>query len=440
MSRSHPSVAIRGPRPRPVVAFTSTRWHDGHGRAPQLLSRLGADHPVLFVEQAVPEDMALPVCDSTTRTTWREKHPAPGVTVLGRRSQAQQVQEFLHEQDLAGCIVWTDSPSTLPLWEALNPSAVVYDFAEPRPTMLEAESALLQKADLVLAGGPGLFRELSARHSNVLCLHGAVDTRTFAPSVCASRLDRIAQAEQIQGRIPGPRLGCHVPIDSRMDFELLTALADAQPQWQVVMAGPLRGVDASCLPRRPNLHWLAGQPDSIMPQLIADWDACLIPYVADESTRWLCPPEVLHYMAAEKPVVSTALPDIVALYGSVLRVAHDAASFIDACGWALSETPCKREERLQEMQEIAARTTWDHCAQRVRQALADLLPVAAEVQCADQPHDERPAPQRHHATAVGSFVTSEPAQVQRRDALPQQRAEGNSPRRFRPSHTLAKWR
>jgi hypothetical protein len=47
-------------------------------------------------------------------------------------------------------------------------------------------------------------------------------------------------------------------------------------------------------------------------------------------------------MAAEKPVVGTALPELVAMYGDVVRIGHDSLSFLDACRWALSESPLRR--------------------------------------------------------------------------------------------------
>lgn len=38
------------------------------------------------------------------------------------------------------------------------------------------------------------------------------------------------------------------------------------------------GVDAQALPRRANIHWLGPQPQALLPQIVADWDACLLPW------------------------------------------------------------------------------------------------------------------------------------------------------------------
>ena len=58
-----------------------------------------------------------------------------------------------------------------------------------------------------------------------------------------------------------------------MDLELLAVLADAHPEWSIVMVGPVVKVDPAELPRRANLHYLGGKSYGELPAYLAGWGA-----------------------------------------------------------------------------------------------------------------------------------------------------------------------
>jgi glycosyltransferase involved in cell wall biosynthesis len=373
----------------PVVAFSHSRWIEGPRRPQHLLTRLARQRPVFFVEEPVGDDDAAwlehrEACTGVTVLTphlpvhapgFHDDHLATLQTLLGRQLRQQGVDE---------AIAWLGTPMALPLLGDLKPRAVVFDAAEdgwphdelPRQ-WAQRESVLLRWADLVLTRGPSHHEQIQSHRAQALCLPCGVDAQMFAPQATASRIDAMLRAERVQGRIPGPRLGCFGVIDERVDFGLIQALAAAHPDWQIVMVGPVRRVDPLVLPRRANIHWLGPQPDALLPQLVADWDVCLMPYAVNEATRCMGCGPVLDYMAAEKPVVCTPHHDLVALYGDVLRIGHDAASFIEACGWALRESPDKRAERVSEMHAVVAMHSWEQAALSVHEALAKTLAAPA---------------------------------------------------------------
>jgi protoporphyrinogen oxidase len=111
-----------------------------------------------------------------------------------------------------------------------------------------------------------------------------------------------------------------------------------------------------------------------------------MPFALNESTRYISPTKTLEYMAAEKPIVSTAVRDVVALYGDMVAVAQDHVEFIDACDEALVETGRERTQRINESLATVLRFSWDRSADTVRslidQALhhpATLAPKAGEL-------------------------------------------------------------
>jgi UDP-galactopyranose mutase len=383
-----------------LIVFSHLRWNFVYQRPQHLLSRLAKHHEVLFVEEPMREE----------GTPWLEaSEGAPGVTVLKPHTAIDAggfhddqlpvlrplIAEYLRDKGITDYIVWFYTPMALPLLAELNPRAVVYDcmdelaaFKGAPKQLRQREAALMKAADVVLTGGPSLYEAKRTLHDNVLCLPSAVDAQHYSPQFAATRIEAMLKAEELQGRIPGPRLGFFGVIDERLDIDLVAAVADADPDWQVVMVGPVVKIDPARLPQRPNIHWLGQQPYALLPQLVADWDVCMLPFALNESTRFISPTKTLEYMAAEKPIVSTAVHDVVAMYGDVVRIGQDPAGFIEGCRWALSETAAKRTERITEMLSTVARYSWDNAAASVRDALekvldASPLPEADETQ--DQP-------------------------------------------------------
>ena len=66
----------------------------------------------------------------------------------------------------------------------------------------------------------------------------------------------------------------------------------------------------------------------ILPQLVAGWDVCLMPFALNESTEFISPTKTLEYMAAGKPVVSTPIHDVKAMFGDLVAIAATPDAFI----------------------------------------------------------------------------------------------------------------
>jgi protoporphyrinogen oxidase len=165
--------------------------------------------------------------------------------------------------------------------------------------------------------------------------------------------------------IPGPRLGYYGVIDERFDTELIGQVADAHPQWQIVLVGPVVKIDPAVLPQRPNIHYLGQQPYKALPHFLAGWDVCLLPFALNESTRFISPTKTLEYMAAELPIVSTPVTDVADLYKDIVYIAADVAQFIASCEAALLETTELRARKVKKMRAVVASTSWDSTAEKM---------------------------------------------------------------------------
>jgi UDP-galactopyranose mutase len=389
-----------GPSQRPaLVVFGAARWSFDWQRPQQLLTRLAAHYQVYYVEEP-----------HTTHTDpWLEcREVAPGVQVLVAHTRRDApgfhddqlpvlgglLAQFMRERAIVEPLVWLDTPAPLPLAEALNPRALVYDCHDDGPAtsdddiLRHRQARLMALADVVLAGGPSLYEAHRGRHPNVHCIANAVDGGHFAPPPPAARSIEAVSARAIHAAIPNPRLGFFGIIDERVDLELLGRMADLRPDWHFVMAGPLRGVAPKALPRRGNISWLGPQTYAILPHLQSHWDLCVLPLRVDVCTHRAAPIEVLEYLAGQKSVVSTPVRDIVALHGQIVRTGHDANAMAAACRAALCERgPLRRQRRIDAL--IAVHScTWDRAAERVHKLLVEFAPLEATPAA---PHRAAPA-------------------------------------------------
>ena len=98
-----------------------------------------------------------------------------------------------------------------------------------------------------------------------------------------------------------------------------------------------------------------------------------MPFALNESTEFISPTKTLEYMAAGKPVVSTPVHDVKAMFGDIVAIAPSADLFVAACRQALRETAQQRAEREQRMAERVRKHSWDAAAATIRRSLDAIL-------------------------------------------------------------------
>jgi protoporphyrinogen oxidase/glycosyltransferase involved in cell wall biosynthesis len=395
----------KGTGMRTIIVFSHLRWNFVYQRPQQLLSRLAQFYHVVFVEEPV-WDAGPSRLDLST--------PAPNVTVCQPRTSVQA--PGFHDDQLAALqpllsqitpaddpIVWFYTPMALPLLPALHAGLVVYDcmdelaaFKNAPKQLLQRETALLARADLVFAGGPSLFEAKRSRHANAHCFASSVDTVHFEQA-----LDR-HNGHPAQAEIGRPRLGYYGVIDERFDPVLVAALADAHAHWQIVLVGPILKIDPASLPQRQNIHYLGQQLYQALPHFLAGWDVCLLPFAKNESTRFISPTKVLEYMAAELPIVSTSIADVAVPYGDIVTIADTPELFVAACEAALAATPEQHAAMAARMRAVVSATSWDATVEQMH-ALLEATPPA---QGTRQPLPASTLPEAPGAQAAGASINA----------------------------------
>jgi len=258
----------------------------------------------------------------------------------------------------------------VPLAQAFSPLAVVYDsmdelsgFLGAPAELLEHEQSLFDWADLVFTGGPSIYKYKRDRHPSVHCFSSSVDAAHFRQALTA-----IAEAAD-QAALPHPRLGFFGVVDERFDLPLLDALAQAHPEWQIVIVGPVVKIDPAALPNHANILYTGQRSYAQLPSYLAGWDVCLLLFARNDATRFISPTKTLEYMAAERPIVSTPITDVAEPYGDIVYLGDTPAAFIAACERALAASPQERDERIRGMRRVLSQTSWDATAQAMEELI-----------------------------------------------------------------------
>jgi UDP-galactopyranose mutase len=349
-----------------LICFSHLRWNFVFQRPQHLMSRFAQDRRVIFWEEpeaALPEcEPALGVrtCAETGVVVVTPSIPE-SLTETEREPVLKRLLADFLAQEKGPFIRWYYTPMMLPFSRDVASAATVYDcmdelanFRFAPPQLLALEQELIDGADVVFTGGYSLYEAKKDRHPNIHPFPSSVDRAHFAQArgVDASPDD--------QGPIGKPRLGFYGVIDERMDLELIAAVADAHPEWSIVMVGPVVKIDPADLPLRANIHYAGGKTYDELPLYLGGWDVALMPFAINDSTKFISPTKTPEYLAGGRPVVSTPITDVIRHYSDLegVFIADGPEAFVEACERAL-ELVRSGDEWLKAVDLKLANLSWD---------------------------------------------------------------------------------
>jgi UDP-galactopyranose mutase len=324
-----------------IVCFSHLRWDFVFQRPQHLLTRLSKKYRIFYIEE--------PVFDAThthNHVSMRNERVTVVVPHLAAHERAERISlqktllsQLWHDYSIRDFCFWYYTPMALPFTRHMNPKVVVYDcmdelanfkFCPPELTSLENE--LFDRADVVFTGGHSLYRAKKDRHANVHAFPSSIDKAHFM------KARKAGEDPADQASIPYPRIGFFGVLDERFDADLIDQVAAQRPDWHFVLIGPVVKIDPATLPKRTNIHYLGGKSYTELPEYIRGWQVAMIPFALNESTKFISPTKTPEYLAAGKPVISTAIDDVVSPYGEegLVHICHNPADFINQAQTELS--------------------------------------------------------------------------------------------------------
>lgn len=323
--------------PSTLICFSHLRWNFVYQRPQHLISRFATRFDVYFVEEPYYDATG----ESNLTFTLQEDnlwvvtpHLPSGTTYEDSiRLQKKMLDKFLKNKNTRDILFWYYTPMALAFSGHFNPGFVIYDcmdelsnFKNAPKELKQYEQRLFEKADIVFTGGYSLYKAKKNAHQNIFPFPSSIDKKHFEQA----RSNDKQPADQ--ENIPGPRFGFYGVIDERFDIELLKKVAKAKPEWSFVILGPVVKIDPKSLPKSKNIYYLGSKSYNDLPLYLSGWDVALIPFMLNESTRFISPTKTPEYLAAGKPVISTPIQDVISPYGEegYVEIAADAKGFIQA--------------------------------------------------------------------------------------------------------------
>jgi UDP-galactopyranose mutase len=364
LGQSH--FATRPETNHTLICFSHLRWNFVFQRPQHLMSRFAEAGRVVFWEEpeaALPEmEPALGVrtCAETGVIVVTPSLPET-LSAEERRSTLKSLLDSYLAGEQGPIVRWYYTPMMLPFSRHVEAATTVYDcmdelanFRFAPAELLSLERELIAAADVVFTGGYSLYEAKKGLHPNIHPFPSSVDRAHFGQ---ARAMDAVPDD---QCSSPRPRFGFYGVIDERMDLEMIAAVADAHPDWSIMMVGPVVKIDPADLPHRPNIHYLGNKNYEELPVYLGGWDVALMPFAINDSTKFISPTKTPEYLAGGRPVVSTPITDVIRHYGDLesVFIADGAEAFIKGCEEALALVR-SGDEWLQEVDLKLANLSWD---------------------------------------------------------------------------------
>lgn len=348
-----------------IIVFCHLRWGFVYQRPQHIISQLAQKYKVLFVEEPIgfpKEEKTSYELDKITNTLHVLK---PKVNTIEEISGL--LNSFLKNTTVD--IGWFYSPAFSVLIPDFKFDTLVYDcmdelslFKGADKKLVDQEKFLLANADVVFTGGKALYESKVGSNSNVHCFPSSVDQKHFEKAK-----ENISVPEDIKN-IKRPIVGYFGVIDERIDLNLLYNTAVALPDISFVMIGPLAKIDDNDLPRASNIHYLGMKSYDLLPNYLKVFDIAMMPFALNDATKYISPTKTLEYMAAGKPIISTAIKDVVRDYENCIYIIDDSQDFTAAVQEILFS---KNDEREKDYKGILSRTSWTATVEKMDQLIKE---------------------------------------------------------------------
>ncbi|MCH5598850.1 glycosyltransferase [Niabella ginsengisoli] len=356
-----------------LIVFSHLRWDLVYQRPQHIISRIAKAYNVLYVEEPVFSDlkkgveMSLDKSGVIVITPILNKNDKERATI----TLAHLLELLLMSLNFSSYSFWYYTPTAYSFTKHLHPSTIIYDCIDELSTskntsvdLLELESELIAASSVVFTSCRSLYN--LKKRENIHYFPDSVDKQHFSKA----RLLQAGVSDQLN--IPFHRFGFFGVIDEQFDANLLRDVARKRPSWQFIIIGPVINIDEEVLPRDTNIHYLGAKQYEELPVYISSWDVAFLPLACNEFTRYTSPTKTAECLTAGKPVISTAIEDVVDSYADLglVHIVNDAEEFIQS-GETLLIPPSSAS--LDKVDAYLNGNTWDRTSQEMQRLIADSL-------------------------------------------------------------------
>ncbi len=246
--------------------------------------------------------------------------------------------------------------------------SILYDYLDDISTfegnaaqLLKDHRSLLRDSDLVIATAHELVEKVKHIRSDTIYIPNGVDFSHFDPSSpnAFHQVDDLGNITK-QGK---PIVGYYGALASWFDYDLLTAVAKMRRDLNFILIGPKYddSFEKSGICNLPNIIYLGPKPYDQLPYYLANFDVAILPFRINEITQSTSPIKLFEYFAGGKPVVSTALKEVIQY--PVALIGKDSYGFSQQLDKALLLR--NNADYIERVKRTALGNTWDKRAEQI---------------------------------------------------------------------------
>ena len=348
-----------------LICFCHIRWNFVYQRPQHLMSRFSQHNRVFFIEEPVFETSGQSFIEVNTDkdNLWiviphlLESYTSDEIVF----QQRILLSSLYAEYEIKYYMHWFYTPMALTISNHLHPQMIIYDcmdelsnFKFAPVELKQKEKELFRIADVVFTGGQNLFEAKKNDHHNIFPFPSSIDKDHFLQA------RTLTKEPEDQSNLSHPIFGFYGVIDERFDVELLREVASRKSKWNFVIIGPVVKIDPATLPQLKNIHYLGNKKYDQLPAYLSGWDIALIPFLLNDSTKYISPTKTPEYLAAGVPVISSSIVDVVNPYAanSLVHIADDADEFINAAEKELATI--NKKTWIARVDFFLRNNSWDH--------------------------------------------------------------------------------
>jgi len=290
--------------------------------------------------------------------------------IFGQPEVATAVETALDQLNMApNYALFMSAPLFAPLASRLSPRVMGLDaqdnllkhvFYKDTPGLSTYYDYFLEQADFISANSLETTEWLNQKRPDALYISNGVDKEMFDPIISYVTPDDMTS-------IQGPIVGYAGKMMELFDVDLMSYVAEQLPDIQFVFIGQKLNPDwMKPLWKHLNTHYLGDKPYMQLPQYLAAFDVCIIPY-SRERQHGGDPIKFYEYLAIGKPVVTTDIGGVGAFRDfPQVRIPGNADEFVEDVRYF---TDAGREGRAIPISELPEAYTWQAKADRIVQSL-----------------------------------------------------------------------
>lgn len=150
-----------------------------------------------------------------------------------------------------------------------------------------------------------------------------------------------------------------------VNSDLLKDIAKLRPEWNLILIGR-NSMDSEEFSGYENILVLGERDFEDLPSYCAHCDIGLIPFVDSELVRNCNPLKLYEYLSAGLPVVSTEIPEVLAVQNESIRVARSGAKFVEECELLLNTMS---KERSVSTSDSMREASWENRIARITEII-----------------------------------------------------------------------